>query len=230
MANVVKAEETGHGGVSLYDRGALDEFPAAPRETAEFVVAAEEELVEEVDLEALREEVLAEARAEAERKVQEAYQLGLEKGEAAGRAEFQESIAASAESLHAAAEAMRAAREEFLDSLEPDVVALSKLVAERVLDREVRTDPELIIATVRRALAKIIDRQRLIIHVHPKDHAALKAHEVALLEEFEGIEVLRIEPDESVTPGGCVVVSEMNQLDARMDTLLENVLQALADS
>lgn len=230
MAKVLKAEDASGDQIALYDRSTLDEFPDEPRGTVEFTVAPEEDEAEEVDLEALREEVLAEARAEAARKVKEAYEKGLEKGEAAGRQQFEESIAASSEALCAAADAMREAREHFLQSLEPEVVALSKLVAERVLGREIRCDGDLIVETVRRALAKIIDRQRLLVQIHPDDHEALRAHEVTLLEEFDGIDVYRVEPDESIAPGGCIVVSDVSQVDARMDTLLNSVLQALAES
>ena len=230
MAKVFKADEANFDGISVYDRASLEEFPATPKGTVDFTVAPEEVVEAVVDLEALREEVLAEARVEAERKVKEAYELGLEKGEAAGRQQFDESIAAASEALSTAADAMREARAHFLQTLEPEVVELSKLVAERVLGREIRCDAGLIVETVRRSLTKIIDRQRLVVRLHPDDHEALRAHEVTLLEEFEGIEVFRVEPDESVSAGGCIVVSDASQVDGRIEILLDDVLQALADS
>ncbi len=186
------------------------------------------EAMEELDPVALRNAVLAEAREEAEQKIQEAYHEAFQRGLQQAQAQFDASIAQAAEALKAAAEALVRARQAFLDSLEPQVVALATVIAERVLQREVRTDAELIHATARRALAKIADRQAVTARVHPADLEALRLHKITLLEDFEGVEELTIEADESVNPGGCVIESRLMQADARLETLLSTVLESLA--
>lgn len=185
------------------------------------------------DLDALREKVIAEAieqgKEEAKRKVAEAYEKGLQKGIQAGEAQFQEQVGESAQVLQEAAAAMRAAYEEFLNALEPEVFELVTLIAERVVGREVRTDRELIHDTVRRAIAVVADRGTLTVRLNPEDAQALREQKVTLLEEFEGIEHLRIEPEPEISPGGCRVDSGRMHVDARIETLLENVLNELAD-
>ena len=230
VAKVLKITEIGGHSVFPIDRDALEEFP----EEAVILpdLAAEqgsEEEEEKIDPQAIRELIMAEAREEAARQIQEAYQEGLARGTKEGREAFDASIAKSADMLEAAAAAMLRAREEFLASLEPQVVELATLIAERVLQREVRTDPEIIHSTVKRALAKITDRQRLKVRVHPGDSDALREYKVALLEDFSGIEELEVEADGSISPGGCIVESELMQVDARLDALLANVLDALMD-
>lgn len=209
----------------------LEEFPetSAAELTLFGEPEPEEEPEEAVSPEELRQQILEEARQEAERKVQEAYQEGYNRGVAAGREAFKESVAHAAEMLESAANAMRQAREDFLQSLEPQVVELATLIAERVIGREVRTDPELVRATVTRALAKVADRQRLRLRVHPADLDALRTHEVKLLEAFPEVTELAIEGDDSVTPGGCVAESELMQVDARLSTLLNNVLDTMME-
>jgi flagellar assembly protein FliH len=124
---------------------------------------------------------------------------------------------------------MRAARDAFLESLEPQVVELVTLIAERILRRECATDRDLILRTVRRALEVISDRQRLTVRLNPDDAAALRAHEIRLLEEFPGLQPLLIEPDAAITPGGCTVESATAHVDARLETLLAGVIDALLD-
>ncbi len=182
----------------------------------------------ELEPEALREMILAEAKEEARLKVEAAYEEGMQRGIAAGREDYESRVGQSAEALLVAAEAMRQARSDFLESLEPQVVELATLIAARVLDREIRTDPELIHSTVKRALIKIADRQRLRVRVSPQDLAALQKHMVTLLEDFDGVEELELVEDETIESGGCVVDSELMQVDARIETLLANVLDEMA--
>ncbi len=229
MAKLIKVFEPSTQEISDFDLDGLEEFPAEARVTLDLgKTLEEEEEEEEFDPEALRAEVLAEAREEAARKVKEAYAEGLGRGEAEGRKAFDQSIARSAQALESAAAEMSEARQRFIDALEPQVAELSKLIALRVLAREVRCDPDLITATVRRALAALADRQQLLVRVNPADLDALREHEVKLLEEFTGIETLSVVPDEAIEAGGCIVVSETMQADARIENLLSSVLEALA--
>ena len=223
MAKVFKA-----GDAAQVLAADLEEFPQ--RDVVRPGFPGTDESAAELDPQALRNAVLAEARAEAEQKIQQAYHEAFQRGLAAGRADFEASIGRAAESLESAADAMRQAREEFLDSLEPQVVQLVCCIAESVLQREVRSDPELIHHTVRRALGVIADRQRVLVRVHPQDFDALRTHKISLLEDFSGVEELDVEADEACTPGGCILESRLAQADARIETLLANVLEALGEA
>lgn len=220
-APVLKATEGGCCNVTPMDRDALPDFPAA-----QFRMADDLDLM---DPEMLRETILAEARMEAERKIREAYDEAYQRGLDNGEEVFRESVAQAAQTLENAALQILDARKAFLDALEPQVVELATLIAERVINREVRTDPEIIVNTVRRALAQIADRQTLRLRVHPSDYEALRARQVTLLEEFSGVEAIEIAPDDAVTPGGCIAESRLMQVDARMETLLGNVLETLTE-
>jgi len=226
MAKVFKGDGPAPN-VLQYGREALEEFPDAPRPSFDLPEEVTEEEEPPPDPEAIRAAVMEEARAEAEVKVREASEAGYQRGLEKGQAVFEESIAECAASLHAAAEAMQAARRDFLDGLEPQAAALATLIAERVLQREVRTDPDLILATARRALEQIADRQQMRLRVNPADLAALREHEVTLLEGFEAGVELHIEADDAVAPGDCLVDSQRMHVEARMERMLADVLDAL---
>lgn len=210
-------------------------FQNVPRSLFDYErIAFEEPFPEERELEEEKavtpEMILAEARREAEQKTQEAYGEGMHRGLEAGEAQFQESVAEAAEMLERAAAAMQEAHEAFLKSLEPQVVALATAIAERILRREARLDPELVHTSARKALEHLTDRERLTIHVNPEDLEALRAQKVALLENFDGVREINIQPDPSISPGGCVVESELMQVDARLESQFEEILRVLEEA
>ena len=224
---LIKAVNVQHSSVETYDRATLEDFQQY-RVSVDEVLAEEAAPEEEpIDLEALRLEVLAQAREEAAGLIQQAYDEGLRRGEEAGRAAFDLRISGVAELLEQAARDMHAAREEFLDSLEPQVMELVALVARRTLQRELATDPALISATVRRALGKLGDRQRLVARLHPDDAVIMRDERAALLENFVGIEELHLVIDDTLARGCCVIDSTTMQVDARLDALLDEVLAEL---
>lgn len=231
MAKVLKASDAYAHNAYFIGSDDLEEFPErALAELGGLASGDDPSLTPEeaeMDLDALREAVLEEARAEAERKVTEAYAEGRQRGFEAGRQEFLESVGGCAEALHAAVAAMAGARETFLDSLEPEVVELATLIARRILTCELSTQEDAIQHTVRKALSVLADRQRLLIRLNPADVDAIKRHEVMLLEEFAGIEQLEVEADEAIAPGGCEVRSETMEVNARLDVLLAEVLATL---
>jgi flagellar biosynthesis/type III secretory pathway protein FliH len=181
------------------------------------------------DPEAIRQAILDEAKAEAARKVQEAYDEGFRRGEAAGQAAFEAQVNHAGEMLQDAALRLVEAREAFLESLEPQVLETIALIAQRVLEREMRTDSRLVLSVARRALTQIVDREVIRLKVHPADYDALKNYRITLLEDFESIRKLEIECDDAVTPGGCVAESGLMHIDARLETLLSHILEAFQE-
>ena len=110
---------------------------------------------------------------------------------------------------------------------EPQLVELVGAIAARILQREARTDRDLVGATVRRVLDRLFERERLVVRVNPLDLDALRDQKVTLLEEFDGVRQLDVIADESVGPGGCVVESKTLFVDAQLDAQLGRILDEL---
>lgn len=214
-------------GVQPFERHLLE------AQTQEILPLGVEGAGKNIDPEALRQQVIAEAlsegRSEAEKRVHEAYEEGLRRGVEEGRKCFEAEIAHCTETLLQAAEAMKAARQQFLDTLEPEIFELVRLIAERVVGREIHADKELVLLTARRALECLTHEEKIRIRVHPADLAAMKAHRITLLEEFEGVQQIEVAGDDGVTPGGCMIDTARMHVDARLETLLGRVLEELAD-
>lgn len=214
MANIIKPTGARRPPVSEYDR---DRAPAF------------EDMVDETDLDPHT--VLAEARAQAQQKVREAYEEGLRRGHAAGQQRFDEGVGQAVETLHGVSEQMLQARVEFLDSLQPQLVQLAVALAERILEREVQLDPTVVATTARAALERIVDAERVLLRVNPTDLAVLRERKADYLAEFEQIETIEFSPDPEIPSGGCIAATEQLEIDARLSEQLYTMMaQMLAQS
>ena len=210
MPRIIRVQDAKEGGVSAYERSALDEDASA--EAAADPAA-----------------VLEQARLEAEEKVREAYAEGMRRGIEAGEEKFNESVGGSAAMLNQAAESLKQARAEFLESIEPQMVQLATSIASKILDCETQISAEVVKRTTRTVLERILGEERVVLRVNPQDLATLREHRIQLLEQFEGIKQLELHPDESVAPGGCIAVTEHLRIDGRLESQLEQIMNQLME-
>jgi flagellar assembly protein FliH len=138
-------------------------------------------------------------------------------------------------------EAERARVDEFLASMEEQlefhdqkiertVVQLAVTIAELIVKREVSIDREIVLREAREALRRVVGVQQLTLRVNPFDLELVRGQKSALMAGAESIRDLRIEPDEAVARGGCIVESDSGNVDARLSTQLRNIEMALLDA
>ncbi len=229
MAGVYKRNCAAWRSMTVVDRRALDEFPEEEKVRYALDIEAEEQIVEEepLDPEAIRAAVFEEAREEAERLVQEAYAEGYRRGEEAGREAFEARVADSVAVFDNAAGAIKEAHQFFLQNLEPEALALCAAIAERVIQRELCMDKELVREVVARALARMADHSRLVIKVNPEDLENIQDFQEVITSRLSDCIDVKVMADPAVSRGGCLIDSPSEQADARMETMLGEIVSAL---
>ncbi|MGZ9584639.1 FliH/SctL family protein [Paenibacillus marinisediminis] len=158
---------------------------------------------------------------------QEAYNQGYHEGISQAEQEIQiayeEKIGEGAAVLQQAYQA----KEQIIQEAEPFVVAVSTAVAEKIIDRQLSLEPELIIELARKQLSRKRESGRITLCVSPEDfnfvHAAREELSIAIDSQAE----LLIIPDASVKDHGCVIRSSLGSIDARINTQLEELKKAL---
>jgi type III secretion system HrpE/YscL family protein len=121
-------------------------------------------------------------------------------------------------------------RERTLRALEAQTIDIAMQVAKRIIGEELALRPELAAQMARPLLARVRRAKQVTLRVHPDDRAAL---EPLLRHETKGGELpggLRLEADASLSRGGCVVISDVGTLDARIETQLDALARALLSS
>ncbi len=153
------------------------------------------------------------------RGLDEGYKVGLERG----RKEAEE----AAVHFRRALEGMEMSLLEFYAGVERWSVKLAMTIAEKVIGRAADQHEDLVRQTVRRAIQETADRTRILVRVHPSDFDTLKSMRSDITALSEGIEHLRIEADDGVTPGSCRVETPSGLLDADFTTQLAELRRAL---
>lgn len=173
--------------------------------------------------------ILAAARAEAEKKVEEAYAEGLRRGEARSEASFAELIGEAGEVLGQLATQLSEERSAFDESLQAQVLNLVRLVTAKLLQREARTDPEVVVRVVRGALENLAGQESIVVRVNPVDLENMVSRREDLLGQFERLEHLDIVADETVESGGCIAESELLYIDAQLTSQLNILIDGLLE-
>lgn len=209
MARIIKWQESNGNEISSYEHSTLETTEA---DSSRYIDPAS---------------ILADARAEAEEKVREAFAEGLERGRKAGLKKFEDSVGEAEQVLKVAGEELKAARQSYLDDLEPRLAELASAIAAKILGREAEIGQDLVKSCARSALESIVDLERVTLKVNPGDLDAIRNHKVKLLDEFDGLGQLEIVADESIDPGGCVAVSDRLHVDAQWEMQIQQILEQL---
>ncbi|MDX2029419.1 MAG: FliH/SctL family protein [Blastocatellia bacterium] len=170
------------------------------------------------------EEILQAARAEAARLVADAQARaaeiertardnGLSGARSEVRAEIDHAIADLRAQLTASLDEVAFLRADLTARAERDLVRLALEIAKKVVHREVRVDHEVALTLARVALGRLHSRANAVVRLHPDDYAHVSANR----ERLGGEATVEIIEDRSVGRGGCVVQSEMGEIDARIE-------------
>lgn len=138
------------------------------------------------------------------------YRDGLEALDAAKR-QFAQAVSAQMGQLVAAFDAQTQA----LDArLADTLVQTAVMLARQVVRSEVAQRPELIVQVAQDAVgAVILSARHLRLRLHPQD---LPLVEAGLADLLQARSVL-LQADAALQPGGCVVESDLGQVDARIE-------------
>jgi flagellar biosynthesis/type III secretory pathway protein FliH len=162
-----------------------------------------------------------------ENELQEAFQRGFREGEASGLDRALRELDPSRQAAEKAANQLTVLREELKGQTQENILALALVVARRVLEKELRTQPGVVAELVEKALTQFPLDQKIRVRLNPADLKFLSEegpNRPAV--DAAGREV-RWTPDESVAPGGCIVEGPEHVVDGRLDTALERIYRTV---
>lgn len=244
---VARAREV-NVGLDASPRGVPGEIRAADRrspapfgETEARSIIAETEAIIKQLMERAEQQAAAliqGARAQAEQLLQEARsqaedlkRISQEQGYQEGRQQITEEMEDARRSALQEAEQLigqaRQERERLLAEVEPQTIELAVAIARRVIGRELMLHPETVQDIAREALRQARGGDELIVKVHETSYEALRAGWEEVVPNGDFARRCRIEVDNRVEPGGCVVDTRSGSIDAQISTQLAVVSSAL---
>jgi flagellar assembly protein FliH len=174
------------------------------------------------------EDIVNEARDQAEAIEREARREGFETGLAEGRHQGQREVDRLTADLAGLIESLSAERRRLFEEAEKDLIDLVISFGRRVVGTELAGRPETIRRTVRQAVAELLAAKVLTIRLHPED-APLVEPIVEQLSRAAGGARVDLAIDPHLTRGGALVETETQEVDARLETRLNELGRDLRD-
>ncbi len=160
-------------------------------------------------------------QAESARARQEGFEEGLRQAKEQSASEAKNASLRLAQVLGE----MAALKQKLRRDTEAEVVKLSLAVARRILYRELNADPDSIRGVIHAALERLRRREIFRVRVHP---SAMRAMEDCL-QVTDSSNPITVIADSSLGPGGIVFETAAGELDASVDTQLQEIQRGFTD-
>jgi flagellar assembly protein FliH len=168
---------------------------------------------------------VAELERESQHKLQQAHAAGIAEGETAGRNRAAAELQPVFEKLSQTIAEISGLRARLRREAEADTIQLALAIARRVLRRELAVDPEALHGLVLGALEKLESREISRVRIHPAHAAAV----TGFLRKSPGGDTVEVLSDGRCDPGTVIFETPRGNLDASVETQLQEIERGLAD-
>ncbi|WDT75321.1 MAG: FliH/SctL family protein [Candidatus Manganitrophus sp.] len=157
----------------------------------------------------------------------DAYERGFASGERAGRELGLKQVEASHQLVAQLIEALQKVKPTLLENAEKEILQIAVAVARRILRQEFSHNPEHLLRVIRAVLQKMGQIESLVIRLHPHDLERLRKERNKVVELIGNVQWFRLEPDASLLQGECLVESNAQIVDLRIDSQLSVIEEEL---
>jgi flagellar assembly protein FliH len=157
------------------------------------------------------------------KKIEAAYLQGKEEGLQQSRERFESSLEMLAQGI----EEVSRLRETLLQNSTHDMLRLVMSIARQVIHGEICINREVILATVSKALNAAVRSDSYQIRVNPEDLALVTEKKPLFLASINGLKNIVFEADPEIARGGCLVESELGEVDATIESQLNEIRRSL---
>lgn len=171
-----------------------------------------------VDFKARALKLIADAKKDANRLRRKGYDDGFRQGFDEGKREGLKQVA----TIFHLAESAAKAREILAAELASELSKIAIMAAEKVIEREVTTQQEIVVDLVKRLAKELAERDHLRIIVNPQDFEIIRAANLSIPTPCEFI------PNPLIEAGGCEIELEGETVDARLKTRVKQIWRAIA--
>ncbi len=159
------------------------------------------------------------------RGTEEGYEEGVKKGDEEGLLRWSEEIAR----FQGLSASLLQEKQGYFNDQEALLVELSSRIAAKILVREIKTQPALVLDLVRLAVRRLAERQKVLISLNPEDLLKVKGSEVEAGLAGLGIKEISYLADETIIHGGVKVSSGLVSIDATLDGQLSEIVRSLLE-
>ncbi|MBI9085891.1 MAG: hypothetical protein JEZ11_19990 [Desulfobacterales bacterium] len=152
---------------------------------------------------------------------QAAHARGYAEGEKAGMDLGRQSLDPVMTQMRQTLVELEKLKKRLVSDAEAEAVALALAISRKIVRQEIATDPQVVLNTVRAALEKVVERDRIRIRLNPQDLEAARDAFGQFSQLTDGMESVSFDADASISPGGCLVETQFGDIDGRIDHQME---------
>jgi flagellar assembly protein FliH len=151
------------------------------------------------------------------------YQDGLQFAEEELRRQYDEMLQEASQILEQA----YVLKQQIIQEAEPFLIEMSCAIAEKIVSRQLTVESDWVVELIKTVLARRREKGIITLCIAPSQFSYIQDAREELLLHIDSQAELQIIPDPSVHDHGCVVRSSFGSIDARIDTQLKEIKNAL---
>jgi len=171
--------------------------------------------------------IVAEANAQADAIRRQAEETGRRAGEQELERRLAEQLAPARAAIEQAAADIERNRQTWLSHWESAAVRLAAAMAEKIIRREMRDQPDITLALVREALELAAGSPNVRLRLNPKDHQVLGSQVRTLIDAMSSLGDAEVASDATVAEGGCRVETRFGAIDQQIQSQLRRMIEEL---
>lgn len=152
-----------------------------------------------------------------------AYSEGLLEGKRLGVAQEKTRVDATIQILNQAIDQINHQKTDLREKMEEMAATLAITIARKIIGKEIHFDNRIVLNTLKRSIDKFNSEDRITFIVHPEDKSTIQSSIVDINKKGQ----LTVIADSSIERGGCVAATDFKTFDARIESQLEIVENAL---
>lgn len=140
---------------------------------------------------------------------------------------MKERVETALPAVAAAAQSMQQELDCWLVRWEETAVRTAVAIAEKIIHRQLETRPNVAAGMIAQALRLAAGHPQLRVHLHPEDIAHLGTHAESVVRSATSCAEAVVIPDLEISRGGCRIETRHGEIDARLDTMLDRIVEEL---
>jgi flagellar assembly protein FliH len=158
---------------------------------------------------------------------EEGYEAGFSQGREEATRQFHTEGRSRVERLEKVVAEIESAKEEFLRANEKYLLEMIYRISRTVLLKELSLDRDYLLRLVTELVHRVGVRDNLLIRISQSEAETIGKLKEGLDKSLGALKNLTIEPSALVSQGGCLLETEWNAIDARIETQLKGIHEAL---
>jgi len=151
------------------------------------------------------------------------YDTGFKEGFNKGKETAKEEFSPVLETTQQLVQELSEFRKEMYDKLEREMIEMVISLAKKVIHFEFSTREDAVQDMIRLAVQSVLDRESMVIKIHPTDKEYAESFRPELHHMFNEIKNITFVAHSGIERGGCVVETNFGVIDARIEKLEEQI-------